>query len=288
MKAILYATDFSDNAVAALKYAHQLSVSLNYRLVVCHIFGLPIIGDSVVLDDIPKLQKKAKKATRVKLEKFCSEHLGKDWRTKNLQIEPVENSTILNGILDTANNWHAEMIIVGMKGESKLIDLLFGTTTNALIQKAPCPVLAIPADASYMPIKRVVYATDFEEEDIHAIQKLVEFAEPLDAEIKIVHVSTRDEYAGDMQMEWFRDMLESQFLYSKIEFKLIFSDDIFDSLRIYLGDIGADLVVMLERKKEGFLSKLIHRDKVKKMESYGRVPLLSFNEHYLQTFYYNV
>lgn len=288
MKAILYATDFSDNAVAALKYAHQLSVSLNYRLVVCHIFKIPIIGDSVVLDDIPKLQKKAKKATRVKLQEFCSEHLGKDWRTKNLQIEPVENSTILNGILDTANNWHAEMIIVGMKGESKLIDLLFGSTTNALIQKAPCPVLAIPADTSYMPIKRVVYATDFEEEDIHAIQKLIEFAEPLEAEIKIVHVSTRDEYAGDMQMEWFRDMLESQFLYSKIEFKLIFSDDIFDSLRIYLGDVGADLVVMLERKKEGFLRKLIHRDKVKKMESYGRVPLLSFNEHYLQTFYYNV
>lgn len=288
MNTILYATDYSKNSVAALKYASSLSIRLGYRLVVCHVFGNPIIGEAIVLDDIAKLQKKAMKANRVRLQEFCEQHLGEEVVRNSLIIEPIENNTILNGILETANQWHVEIIVVGMKGESKLVDFILGTTTNALIHKAPCPVLSIPVDTSYMPIKRFVYATDFEEEDIHAIQKVVEIAEPLNAEIKVVHISTRDEYAGDLQMEWFKDMLESKFLYSKIEFELIFSEDIFNSLRIYVGDVDADLVVMLEREKEGFLKKLLHRDNVKKMESYGRVPLLSFNEHFLQTFYYNV
>ena len=86
-------------------------------------------------------------------------------------------------------------------------------------------------------------------------------------------------------MKWFKDALKERLAYKNIEFKLFISDDIFDSLRVYLGDVGADLVVMLEREKKG-LKKWLHQDLVKKMESYGRVPLMRFNERNHQTFNY--
>lgn len=68
---------------------------------------------------------------------------------------------------------------------------------------------------------------------------------------------------------------------------MLFSEAVFESLRVYLGDVGADMVVMLEREKHGFLKKLFHQDPVKKMESYGRVPLMSFNEVNHPTLYFN-
>jgi len=64
------------------------------------------------------------------------------------------------------------------------------------------------------------------------------------------------------------------------------SENIFDALRIYLGEVGADLVVLLERKKKGVFNKWFHQDLVKKMESYGNIPLLSFRGSNHQIFYF--
>ena len=287
LKTILYATDYSENSAAALKYAYALNSQLGTRLLITHVFDYPtFLGTEELSEPFSKLEKDNFKMHRSKLEKFCDKYLGKNWNSPNIQLEIVEHKSVIQGIITIANEWHANMIVVGMKGGSGVRELIMGSTTKQLIENAPCPILAIPTDMSHDEIKTMVYATDFEEEDFQTIKRLVEIAKPLDAKINIVHISTKKEYKGDMQMEWFKDALEERITYKNIEFKLLISDDIFDSLRVYLGDVGADLVVMLEREKKGFLKKWFHQDLVKKMESYGRVPLMSFNEHNHQTFYY--
>lgn len=288
MKTILYATDYSSNSAAALKYAHALSNQLKNRLVITHVFDYPTILGTEGLDEpFPHLEESAFRMHRKKLEEFCEEHLGNKVHDPNILLEAIENKSIIKGIISKAEEWHADMVLVGMRGGSGLRELIMGSTVKQLIEKAPCPVLAIPSDTSHVAIKTIVYATDFEEEDIYAIRKVVEMAKPLDADIKIVHISTKDEYAGDHQMEWFKDMLEKKVEYQKIEFQLLFSENIFDALQAYLGDVDGDLMIMLEREKKGFLKKLFHQDLVKKIASYGRVPLLSFREGHHQLFYFS-
>ncbi len=289
MKTILYATDYSKNSIGALKYAFALSTQLNFRLVITHAFDFPTMFGMEGLDQpFPHTEENTFKLHRTKLEEFCQQHLDDKWKTPNVRLEPVKSESILHGIISKAEEWHAAMIIVGIKGGGKLREIVVGSTTKKLIEKAPCPILAIPADTAHTTIKTIVYATDFEEEDIHAIKKLSEMAEQLDAHIKVVHVVTKKEYAGDLQMEFFKDMLRDRVDYPKIEFELVFSDEIYDSLRKYLGDVNADLIVMLEREKQGLLKKWFHQDLVKKMESYGGVPLMSYNEHNHQTLYFKV
>ena len=288
MKTILYATDFSKNSVAALKYARSLAEQLGYRLVVCHVFDYPtILGATALSEPFPDLEKDAFKTNRIKLEGFCQEHLGAIWKAPNIQLQPVENKSVLKGILSTAEEWHAQMVVVGIKGESVIREIMMGSTTKNLIKKAPCPILAVPSDASHISLKTIVYATAFEEEDIYAIRKLTELAKAFDSQIKVVHIVTEDEYAGETLLEWFKEMLSDKVSYDKMEFKLLFSEDIFESLRVYLGDVNADMVVMLEREQRSIFKKWFHRNLVKKMESYGRVPLMSFREGNHQLFYFN-
>ena len=278
MKTILYATDYSKNSIAALKYAQKLSIMVAARLVVTHVFSYPIVTQGMIIEHLPEMRKQALKTHRTKLEDFCKAHLGQEWKTKKIQIAPVEDLAILDGVLAIAADWHAELIVVGAKGESAFQDTILGTTTKRLIKKAACPVLAIPSEASYAAPKTIVYATDFEQEDVFAIQKTVELAQHFKSKIRVVHISTKKEYAGEIQMEWFKNALAEKVNYQSLEFKLLFSEDIFESLRNYLVEVNADMVVMLEREKQGFLKKLFHRDLVKKMQSYGELPLLSFNE----------
>ena len=288
MKTILYATDYSKNSVAALKYAHNISEQMGTRLVVTHVFDYPTILGTKGLDEpFPHLEETAIKQHRKKLEEFYEEHLGSGWKDPKVQLQSVAHKSVVKGIISTAEEWHAQMIVVGTKGESALREIIAGSTTKKLITKAPCPIMVIPSDASYTTPKTIVYATDFEEEDVYAIRKLAEMAKAFDADIKVVHIITESDYEGTTQMDWFKEMLKAKVTYAKMAFKLVFSENIFESLQLYLAEVNADIIVMLEREDKGIFKDWFHRDLVKKMESYGEVPLLSFREGNHQLFYFS-
>jgi len=273
--------------VAALQYAHKMSEQLETRLVIAHVFEYPTILGMEGLDKpFPHQEKDAFKHHRSKLEKFCTEHMGSTWKMPNIQLEALKNKSVLDGIIATADEWHAYLIVVGVKGESGIREVIMGSTTKQLNEKAPCPIMAIPSDASYNPIKTIVYGTDFENEDIYAIRKLVEMADQFDADIKVVHITTKKDLAKANHMEVFKNMLLQKVQYEHMEFVHLVSQNIFDALKKYLREVEADLVVLLERTKRGVFKKWFHRDLVKKMESYGNIPLLSFRGSNHQIFYF--
>ena len=69
--------------------------------------------------------------------------------------------------------------------------------------------------------------------------------------------------------------------YDKIDTEIIYSEDVFEALKSYLNEKNADMVSMLERSSKGIMKMLFHTDLVKKMETLGNVPLMSFNEDQL-------
>ena len=279
MKTILHATDYSDNAITALKYAYELSLKTKADLWVIHIFNLSTLSSDLSETYLlPVKENYDQKNT--KLREFCISHLGNKFNSMNIQTEAIENSSVVRGIISKANELCSSVIVTGMKGKSALKDFLMGNTTKLLIEKAPCPVLAIPENATLNEIKTIVYATDFEEEDISAILKLTEIAKTFNSTIKIVHVSIKKDTDAQQEMEWFKEILKQKVTYKKLVFDLLFSDDIFTILYKYLDEVNADLVAMLEREKKGLLKKIFHKDLVKKMETISTVPLLSFNEKY--------
>lgn len=281
MKTILCGTDYSENSEAALKYAYALSNTIGAHLKVVHVFDYPTLLDNLSLepeDPFPDIEGDAYKKHRSKLKTFCTRVLNAELDELNVAVEAIENKSVADGIFSKVEETRAFLLVTGMKGGSALRELLMGNTTKHLIERSSCPVLAIPADAAYSEIKTIVYATDFEDEDIEAIKNLVKIAQPINADIRVLHIHTQNEEAFKIKKKGFEKLLEEQVEYDKLSTEIILSVDIFNSLRIYLGDVGADLVAMLEREKKDMNKKWFHRDFVKRMETYGRVPLLSFNK----------
>lgn len=275
MNTILYATDYSENAVAALKYGYSLSKELKARLLVIHVFDIPTILGTKMDKSIPHLEKDAYKEHTTKLEEFCQKHLGK--KLDNVNVKAIENTSVIDGIISMCKSTQPLLIVTGMKGGSILRELIMGNTTKLLIDKAPCPVLAIPNDTSYNKIKIIVYATDCKEEDFGAINKLTEIASPLNAKIKIVHIAPLSETIGKGEKKYLEERLHAHINYSNFEVDILNSDNVFNSLKIYFGKSNADIIAMLECESSTITSAIFNRDLVKRMESYGRIPLLSFN-----------
>ncbi len=278
MKTLLYATDYSENSLPAFHYAQMLSESLKARLYVLHVFDMKATFISTVSLTYAKREEIVLREQAEKLEKFCKKHSGENVMADSLLPVVHENSIPSAGILEKVESLNAEMIIIGTKGSSLLQDLFMGSTASNLISDSYIPVLAVPSVSGVRPIEKIVYATAFEEADILAVRKLVALAGAIDAEIKLVHITNKKEYAGEDQMAWFREMLENKVDYPMITFDLLFSEDISGTLLDYVRKEGGDLIVMLERESPNFLQRLWRQDTVKKVKMQLELPLLSFHK----------
>lgn len=218
---------------------------------------------------------------RVKLENFCVNHLGDNIKGSPPKIVVVKDGSVVNGILEKALQANADLIVVGAKGTSILKEFFLGSTAKMLIKKATIPILAVPKDADPEYLSVISYASDFEEADIFAIRKLVKIGQSFDAQIRILHITTPKEYAGDQQMEWFKEILLKKVTYEKLKFDLIFSENVFEELQKYLKESDIDLLAMLQRKDNTYFKKYFQRDLVRQMVSEITVPLLSFNQESL-------
>jgi len=202
---------------------------------------------------------------------------------QHLKVVVKDNAILEEELMQSIHDHNAEFLVMGMKGSSALKDVLFGSTTKSMIDKSPCPVLAVPPDWNTYRLDIISYATDFEESDIHALQWIVKIlAEPLNIELNVVHFTSQKEDNENDQMEWFKDMLQSKLTYDHINYDIIEDDDVMIGLMDYLDRSDSKLVAMLEREHKGFLNTWTHADKVKMMSSRGKVPLLSFNKDYLK------
>lgn len=284
MKTILYATDYSENSELALKYAHNMSVKMNAKLQVIHVYDYSTLLDYTNLKAeaaFPDIEGNAFNKHNSKIKAFCERVLKKNIATFNIEIEAIQNKSVVKGIVEKANTVDAFLIITGMKGTGNLRKLIMGSTAKRLIKNAPCPILTIPSDSVNTDIETIVYATDFEDKDLSAIHQLTEIAKPFNAKIKIVHVSPLEETVGKRQMKDLEDTFHKYIDYPNLELNILYSEDVFNALKIYYRNSNADLMAMLEREQKGITSKMFHRDLVKRMETYGKIPLLSFKaKHY--------
>lgn len=278
MKTILYATDYSDNSISALHFAYGLSKELNHKMVVLHVYEVPLVLESTTSTTYVSNEVKAFVREKEKLALFCKKNLGNNPEKMNITINIAEHSPIWKGILEKAEEIEADLIVVGTKGDSRVRKYLLGSTTTKLMEKANCPIMAIPNNTPYRAIDTILYASDFEGSDIFIINDLVAFAKPLDAEIQVVHITNKDEKTSNEEMDWFKNMVHHKVRYEKLHFETHFGVDVFETLQKYANEINPDIIAILEREGNSLIKNLWHRDLVKRMNSETTYPLLSFNK----------
>lgn len=277
MKKILYATDFSDNAEKAFVHALKLAKFHNAELLMLHVTDIPTLWYPDSEESID-LGNQAIEEAETRLKQLFDQYANpNDFTVRYLA---AENTVISNGILAAAEENEADLIIVGIRG-NRVHDFLVGNTTKSLIKYSARPILAIPEKAQDKDYNKILYATDFLEEDIPAIQYVIDTFYPFSPQIIVAHVITPMEDKVDEKMDWFKQLVNENIIYNKIHFELLVADNIHKKLTSYATDNKVDLLVMLEKERKGIIDKFFHADLVTKMEFHTTVPIMSFNAPHL-------
>lgn len=140
VRIILVPIDFSSHADAVLEWAAHLAEEHGAKLVLLHAYHLPV--DFQQLEGAylpPDFWTQVKTDAAESLER-CAAPL----RARNLSVETiVREGYPATAIEEEARERNADLIVIGTRGHSGLKHLLLGSVAERVVQKSPCPVLAV-------------------------------------------------------------------------------------------------------------------------------------------------
>jgi len=181
---LFVAIDFSPNSDEALRQAHDRALSTGAQLAVCHIVPNEL-RSNLLFPDISRIaalkfpleMKQIAEAAAARVAEITG-------RTEGEFELIVDDGTPQALILNRAEEWLADLIIVGSHGQTSAADALLGSVTDSVIRHAHCPVLIVrPGKRT----GRIVAGTDFSDPVLPALRAAGNEAERTGAELTVVH-----------------------------------------------------------------------------------------------------
>lgn len=269
IKRILFPTDFSDNARNALPYALEIARNTGAELHLLH-----SIEESY---DFGPMAEEIRTSIRNKVSETLqglTEEIGEKRRFEKLVTRShLQSGRAMYAISEEAEKLDIDLIVMGTKGRSGLQKILFGSTTADIISHSTIPVLAVPRKAVSSGLERILFATNYENGDLEALEYVIKLAEMFDSEITVLHASGGDALKDEIMLRGFRELVREAFAFQRINFEKSTSVSFFEAVADKVEQNMVSLLVMMQYQKH--LSPLKRkRVHIKDMSYYSEVPLL--------------
>ena len=140
-KTILVPIDFSDFSKSALKYAVTFAQHYHSKLILIYVMEPVIYPPDFSMGQItlPTINFEVDKRAKEELNKLAEAEIG-----SLVQVETVlKTGKPFIEIIETAKEVDADLIIISTHGHSGVEHILFGSTADKVVRKAPCPVLTL-------------------------------------------------------------------------------------------------------------------------------------------------
>lgn len=235
MKTLLVPTDFSVSAEHATLYAVQLAKAMQARILLLHVYQLPIAMSDfpVMIVSADELKKNADEA--LKRAKEAAQKAAPD------VVFEMESrmGDVVQEINDACENREVVALVTGTKDLSGFENFLMGSTTISLVKHCEHPVIAVPEKTALKRPSKIALAVDLEHRDEIPVQKINDLIIALQAELHVVHVEedgrtlTEADLPAGLQLAGHHSLKE---------------DDVTEGLQHFTERNGIDMVMVLPHK----------------------------------------
>lgn len=279
MKTILIPTDFSETASNAAHYAINLAKDINIKKIIFYNVyqtSINVIADPMIpalgaldLDTI-------KITSEEGLEQFKNEI--KQSIPEEIEVKTISEFTLISeGINNIAERENVDIIIMGITGGGALQENFFGSNTINVARHSHTPIIIIPAEAEFKPIKNILLASDFNNVvDSTPIQSLKKILDSLNAKLFVLHVEDYNkENVPDIKFESL--MLDTLLAGYDKEYHFIDNPDFTEAINDFAKEKNIDLIITIP-KKHGFFNSIFKRSHTKMLAFHTHVPLMVIHE----------
>lgn len=140
-KKILVPIDFSDYSKRALRYAIDFAKQFNSELILVSVIEPMIYPADFSMGQvaIPATDQNLTERVETELETLEKDVIGSGLKSKRI----IKTGKPFYEIIETAREEDVDLIIIATHGHTGVEHLLFGSTAEKVVRKAPCPVLTL-------------------------------------------------------------------------------------------------------------------------------------------------
>jgi len=141
INSILVPIDFSDYSIKALNYAIDFAQSFNAKIVLIFVIEPMIYPTDFTFGEIvpPSFEPKLEENTVNELKKIAEDKI-----SGKIKYEiTIRTGRPFLEIISAARELDVDLIIIATHGTTGVEHLLFGSTAEKVVKKAPCPVLTL-------------------------------------------------------------------------------------------------------------------------------------------------
>ncbi|MBC8757051.1 universal stress protein [Kordia sp. YSTF-M3] len=275
MRKILVPTDFSANAMNALKFALELFKYDRSEFFIMHTYQDEIYADNALL----KRENVAKAAEVIgaKAEQQLNEILE---AVHEISPNPRHTYTIVsanNTLIDESDSIvdreNIDCIVMGTRGQTNDRKFTFGSNTLQVLKYVQSPVLAIPENYTYTPPRHILFPTNYMIPYKRRELKLVcEMASKYKATIDMLHVSKSGKLS--IRQEDNQQFLRDELCKNTLNFKTTNNTSISNAIYTYIKENAIDMLVMVNTRRS-FLEDILLQSTIKKLSLYIDIPFLA-------------
>ncbi|WP_422079529.1 universal stress protein [Ulvibacterium sp.] len=279
-KRILLPTDFSKNALNAIRYA--LSLYGNQRCDIYFLNAYQVHGYSIDSMMVPepgeKFYEAAKKRSEEGFEKL-KEILKLHGQNEKHTYHTISTyNSLLYAIKNTIAKKDIDIVVMGTKGATGSDTILFGTNTvDAMERITECPVMAIPEQVTFATPKEIVFPTDyitgFKRRELNHLKEISKLHGSF---IRVLHIKENPELSRIQESN--KILLEAILEDVNHSFHMLNDIKVHTGIAAFIESRGSDMIAFVNRKHR-FFGSMLSKPLVKQLGYHSRIPILALNDY---------
>ena len=286
LKKILIAVDFTEHTSITCRYAISIAKVFGAEIKLIHAYDNPVINSSPYIEPVVYAVEPLNKLSILLAESkkklnILKKELKKIWPEARLSYTLINEGPV-EGIIKAGNDYKPGLIFIGHHLNENLPNSMISNIARKVAIKTNIPVLIVPYKIS-LPVwnntKKVLYATDLDNQDLISLTILAEMMKPLNIEIHCVHVSIG---AINPIVKARFELMKNEMISRNIRLKnvvscLIVGDDVENTLETYMRNNNIGLISITPHKRN-LLTRWLTPSLTNQIVRNSEVPVLLFHD----------
>jgi nucleotide-binding universal stress UspA family protein len=184
---------------------------------------------------------------------------------------------ILENIQKLSLQYASSLIVMGITGKNKLEQKVVGSNTIKVGLNSDIPVLIIPPNAKYAPIKNVALALPFKKNllDFVPFEAINTLKEKLGASLMVVNVEKKGENIPNNIV--YSSLQSAHYMFGKsgATFHMISDDHVADAITAYALSNDAQVIISIA-EEHNFIQYLFKGSVTTRLAFHSNIPLLVY------------
>ena len=273
MYKILVPVDFSEKSNYAVKMAAKIGKNIEAEIYLLHLVELP----SGIIDmgagsnfSIPEsmmyLRKVKEKILDLKATYFHDDQIVR---------YSIKFQNPFEGITDYVKKINANLIVMGSKGVSDFEEMIIGSNTEKVVRTSTIPVIVVKADSKKFKFKKLVFASNYDDENKGAFVDFLNFAKQFKTEIHLLKINTAISFENSfITKEKIKNFIKD-FDLPKNTIHIHNDESVVKGITNFAKGIEADLIALTTHGRSG-LSSLFNSSIAKSVSKSVLRPVITF------------